>query len=251
MDAEKILRLLAKEMGKATSDSEMAELKELLLRHPEHQHFMEMLNDIEAKRPEGQQAADEEKLVQENWSRLRYELLSMQSPAVGIAGGERIKRIRKAPVQWLRYAAIMTGIAVMAGGSFLWWNYTAKQHAAKMDMAALKQVSLPYGAPEKTILPDGSTVWLNAGSRIRYASDFILSKREVFLDGEAYFDVKQDQAHPFIVHVGNIAIRVLGTEFNVQAYPHEDHIETTLIKGKVQFQIDGNPDNKIILAPNE
>lgn len=244
MDPEKILRLLAKQMGKAASDSELAELKELLLQHPEHQSLPEMLNDIEAKKAGGEQATAEEELVRENWRKLRDSM-----SAAGTM--EDVKRLGKTRRQWLQQAAIWTGIALLAGGSFLWWGHTEKQQAEKTGIAALKQVSLRHGAPEKTTLPDGSTVWLNAGSRIRYAGDFILNKREVFLDGEAYFDVKQDDAHPFIVHVGNVAIRVLGTEFNVQAYPHEDRIETTLIKGKVQVQIDGKPDNKIILAPNE
>ncbi|CAL1518826.1 FecR domain-containing protein [Chitinophaga sp. MM2321] len=251
MEAEKTLRLLAKAMGKAMSDSEMAELKELLLRHPEQQSFIEMLHNIEAVRPAEESAADKEKLIQENWSKLQHELVGMQTTAEATAGGERIKHIRQSRVQWLRYAAIWTGIAAIAGGSFLWWNYAAKQHAAGTAVAVLKQVSLPHGAPEKTILPDGSTVWLNAGSSIRYASNFILNKREVFLDGEAYFDVKHDEAHPFLVHVGNVVIKVLGTEFNVQAYPHEGRIETTLIKGKVQVQIDGKPDHEITLTPNE
>ena len=160
MDPEKILRLLAKQMGKAASDSELAELKELLLQHPEHQSLPEMLNDIEAKKPGGEQATAEEELVRENWRKLR--------DSMSAAGAmEDVKRLGKTRRQWLQQAAIWTGIALLAGGSFLWWGHTEKQQAEKTGIAALKQVSLRHGAPEKTTLPDGSTVWLNAGRRIR------------------------------------------------------------------------------------
>ncbi|MGH2645758.1 MAG: FecR family protein, partial [Chitinophagaceae bacterium] len=96
-----------------------------------------------------------------------------------------------------------------------------------------------------------SVVWLNAGSHIRYAANFVQNTRTVYLQGEAYFDIKHDAVHPFIVHAGNIEIKVLGTEFNVQAYADENKIETTLITGKIQVQIAGNPDKKIILTHHE
>jgi ferric-dicitrate binding protein FerR (iron transport regulator) len=116
----------------------------------------------------------------------------------------------------------------------------------------ISSVFTKYGNKSKVSLPDGSSVWLNAGSRLEYDSnDFNKTLREVHLSGEAYFDIAHNPAKPFIVSSGNMRIKVLGTMFNVKAYPEEKHIETSLIKGSVEITIKDRPDDKYILRPNE
>lgn len=108
------------------------------------------------------------------------------------------------------------------------------------------------GSKTRTILPDGTTVWLNAGSHISYNQNFLGATREVKLEGEAFFDVVKNAKHPFIVHVANYDIRVLGTEFNVKSYPQDKTVETTLIRGLVQVTKQGKEKQKpIYLHPNE
>lgn len=85
-------------------------------------------------------------------------------------------------------------------------------------------------------LPDGSTVILNADSRLDYPASFAGKYREVFLTGEAYFDVARHARMPFLVHTGMISTRVLGTAFNVKAYPSDEAIEITVTTGKVQVE---------------
>ncbi|MGY3053815.1 transmembrane sensor [Pedobacter sp. UYEF25] len=124
----------------------------------------------------------------------------------------------------------------------------------KVGLNPLKQQELStlYGKRNHTILPDGSKVWLNAGSSINYTSGIFGSgKREVTLVGEAYFDVKHDSAHPFVVHAGKLNIAVLGTAFNVKAYANENFAETTLIRGKVSLSVDGISGSALVLHPNE
>jgi len=117
------------------------------------------------------------------------------------------------------------------------------------------EVKTPLGARSTLTLPDGTKIWLNAGSSVRYPSQFSNNKRVVSLEGEAYFDVTHDKKRRFIVETPGIEIRVHGTEFNVKAYPDDNVIETTLVEGSISI-IQTTPDKKkkseeIILKPNQ
>ena len=90
-----------------------------------------------------------------------------------------------------------------------------------------------YGTRTQVVLPDSSTVWLNAGSSLSYPVVFNKEKREVELTGEGYFDIEKNKNAPFYVRLDNIYVKVLGTTFNVKMYPDEDRIETTLLTGEV------------------
>ena len=108
------------------------------------------------------------------------------------------------------------------------------------------------GNKTRTILPDGSTVWVNAGSHISYNENLSGPLREVTLDGEAYFDVVKQPKRPFIVHVSGYNIKVLGTAFNVKSYPEDKTVETTLLRGLVEVTKEGAEKQKpIFLHPNE
>lgn len=98
-------------------------------------------------------------------------------------------------------------------------------------------IETPKGGTYKVVLPDGSEVWLNSFSRIKFPLAFSKINRLVEIEGEAYFKVVSDKAKPFIVHHRNQDIRVLGTEFNVNAYKDEPDIKTTLIEGLVSISI--------------
>ncbi|GGI25710.1 FecR family protein [Pedobacter mendelii] len=90
----------------------------------------------------------------------------------------------------------------------------------------------PLGKRSYYLFPDGSKVWLNAGTKVRIAKDFQGKFREVFLEGEAFFDVVHNTKKPFIIHTGNILTQVLGTAFNVSAYPKKN-ISVVVLRGKV------------------
>ena len=147
----------------------------------------------------------------------------------------------KGQVKW---AAVWIGLILLT--SIIYFKLMKPGHASA---TASVQEAVLHGKPEMKTLPDGTVVWINAGSKIRYTAE--QGTRDVYLEGEAYFKVKHDAEHPFVVHAGNLTVRALGTEFNVSAYPGEEHVETTLIKGKVQVTMEEKPDQKIILAPNE
>lgn len=110
-------------------------------------------------------------------------------------------------------------------------------HAQKDNQGTLpviNTISTPIGGQYQLILPDGSKVWLNAGSSLRYPTFFAGSERSVELAGEAYFEVTPDKKMPFLVKSENQTVRVLGTHFNVNAYADEPSVKTTLVEGSVQ-----------------
>ena len=127
--------------------------------------------------------------------------------------------------------------------------------AAKSDTREpqLNQLVVPYGRNSSIKLPDGSTAWLNAGSRLVYPSFFDKDKREVYLIGEGYFEVTHDEKLPFVVKTNDLEVEVLGTQFNLSAYPSDNIIETVLVEGKVRVKETGFQLLKkdYILLPNQ
>jgi ferric-dicitrate binding protein FerR (iron transport regulator) len=101
------------------------------------------------------------------------------------------------------------------------------------------------------MLPDGSTVWLNAGSKITYSSDFNKNSREIQLSGEGYFKVARNADMPFRVKAGDLSIQAIGTEFNVKSYDDEDIIETTLVEGKISIRQSQKQKKSIYLQPHQ
>jgi len=98
------------------------------------------------------------------------------------------------------------------------------------------EINVIYGSKFRTELPDGTVVWLNSGSTLKYPQSFSKRNRQATLSGEAYFDVTPDRLHPFIVKTGVMDLRILGTQLNVMAYPDENYVLTTLEKGRISIE---------------
>lgn len=110
----------------------------------------------------------------------------------------------------------------------------------------------PAGEKASLILPDGSEVWLNAGTQLVYPEQFTGNNREVFLTGEAYFNVTKDRQHPFIVKTGSVEVKVMGTTFNLKAYFDEDKVEATLLSGAVSLSLaDNDLSEPVSLVPDQ
>ena len=112
------------------------------------------------------------------------------------------------------------------------------------------EIHVPYGKSSVVALADGTLINLNAGSSLRYPNGFKAEgNREVFLTGEAYFQVSHDAKRPFLVHTDDLEIEVLGTHFNVQAYADEKNSNTVLVNGVVQVKQTANPEDAVVLKP--
>jgi transmembrane sensor len=128
----------------------------------------------------------------------------------------------------------MAAILVIAFG--LGWYLKGSPKLAKNSNAiTFSIIKVPLGAKSNIELPDGTKVCLNAGSTLKYSSDYNSLSRDIYLEGEAFFDVKKKPEMPFNVRTSEIDIKVLGTAFNVKAYPDEATIETTIIRGTVNI----------------
>jgi ferric-dicitrate binding protein FerR (iron transport regulator) len=118
------------------------------------------------------------------------------------------------------------------------------------------QVKVPVGGEYQLTLADGTNVWLNSDSEIRYPVQFNQDTRKVWIAGEVYFDVAHNKKKSFVVNVRNIEIEVLGTKFNVEAYDDHKNVTTSLIEGSVQLRKEAesviiNPDQQAIIRDNE
>jgi transmembrane sensor len=144
------------------------------------------------------------------------------------------------------FAASLALMLVSGVGLFV------KKSPLPSEMAYI-EAQTPFGIRSKLSLPDGTTVYLNSGSYLKYPSVFSGKQRLVILKGEAYFEVARDTLHPFIVQTAQIDIKVFGTHFNVKAYQEDGLVQTTLLEGSVGLykKADVNRKYGVKLMPNQ
>ena len=118
-----------------------------------------------------------------------------------------------------------------------------------MNNIGIHEVEVSLGSKSKIKLPDGSVVKLNSGSKLTYPSFFNDKMRQVYLEGEAYFEVKADSSMPFFVNTSDITVKVTGTSFNLKSYPESNTIVTTLVSGSLE--ISHKSAKPITLKPNQ
>jgi len=116
-------------------------------------------------------------------------------------------------------------------------QYRAKETTARESEVEYNTIVVPCGGVYSLVLSDGTQVFLNSESELRYPVYFVGQERNVELKGEAFFDVARDSVHPFIVRTGEMTTRVLGTSFNISAYTDDPAIKTTLFSGRVEISV--------------
>ena len=112
-------------------------------------------------------------------------------------------------------------------------------------------VEAPLGSKTKLTLPDGSTVWLNAGSKMVYSQGFGVSDRRLAFQGEGYFEVEKNDAMPFLVQTHDVNVTVVGTKFNFRNYPEDEEAVVELLEGKVALENQLKEESVRYLSPNE
>ncbi len=121
----------------------------------------------------------------------------------------------------------------------------------EMDAVELNELIVENGTQSKITLIDGTIVILDASSKFSYPDQFDEDLREVWLEGEGFFEVEPDNERPFIVHAGNTLVRVLGTKFNVRAWQDTEYEKIIVTEGRVSFEIEGDPSTGVILEKNQ
>lgn len=109
----------------------------------------------------------------------------------------------------------------------------------KVEEPVFHRIQVPVAGEYHFTLPDGTKVWVNSASELRFPVAFVGDQREVYVKGEVYFEVEPDAEHPFVVHANDVAVRVLGTKFNVAAYEESSEVVTTLAEGRVEVEYAG------------
>jgi ferric-dicitrate binding protein FerR (iron transport regulator) len=260
--------LMARRLAGAMHAGEAAELDELFQLYPGLRLKADLLDTMFAQERALAPSPEAREAYVRHWLRYRDELqagpvaedhqdaaaaATSQSHEAG--AGWTDPNVAVSPGRWgkkLRIALGMTAVLSCVFLAIFWMQRvsSAAPVADYPDQATLIQVQ--NGKREMMTLPDGSRIWLNAGSSLRYdPAGFRSGRRQVALEGEAFFDIAHDRNRPFIVQSRQVRIRVLGTAFNVKAYPGDPDVETSLIRGSVEVTLKDRPDDIYILRPHE
>lgn len=144
-----------------------------------------------------------------------------------------------------RYAAVVA--IIIAVGCISYWQGEVNVKDTFADIS----VEAPLGSKTKLYLPDGTLVWLNAGSRMTYSQGFGVDNRKVELEGEGYFEVKRNEKIPFFVKTKDLQLQVLGTKFNFRDYPEDHEVVVSLLEGKVGLNNLLREEKEALLSPDE
>jgi len=229
-----------------------------------------LIADILSKSMSGEQLTPEEKVCLESWlgesehNRKEYEFLIGINYQVKIQDLQNSKSLifneisrrvsfnrYKIRYLWFACASAVSVVIAFFGGYSLNNNLSVEK---KIETAmAYNEMNVPEGAKSQLTLSDGTKVWLNGGSKLKYPANFSAESRDVFLDGEAFFDVSENKSKPFLVHTSSIQIKVLGTAFNVKSYAEDKIIETTLVRGSIEIRElkDNILTKPLLLRPNQ
>lgn len=144
-----------------------------------------------------------------------------------------------------RYAAVVA--IIIAVGCISYWQGEVNVKDTFADIS----VEAPLGSKTKLYLPDGTLVWLNAGSRMTYSQGVGVDNRKVELEGEGYFEVKRNEKIPFFVKTKDLQLQVLGTKFNFRDYPEDHEVVVSLLEGKVGLNNLLREEKEAVLSPDE
>ncbi|HOU96847.1 MAG TPA: FecR family protein [Bacteroidales bacterium] len=219
--------LLVKYLTGNASEDECAEAKEWINKSDENRKYFEHLKFvyIAAKGADMAEMSD----IDTSWERVKAR---HYRNAVEKANIKSKKELRSFVIKITSYAALIT---LLISLTIIFQNYFRyKKVVASSEV--WNTVEAPYGSRVRLTLADGSKVWLNAGSNLKYQSSFGQINRKVVLEGEAYFDVVKDSSLQFVVNTKYLDVKVYGTEFNVKAYSDEDIVETTLVNGSIELE---------------
>ena len=247
---EHIWNLIARKLSGEITVAEQQELEALLHANPDGNYSMEILQDIfkSNKEPDRQYAEN----------KYRELVLRLQNSGLDDNHFDHDEQYFSAdpePEQNSRRSRktlLIAGITLLILIPIIAFIVIKQKSnvAAFAEPMAKNEISTKNGSKTSLVLPDGSKVWLNSGSKLTYDKSYGNVLREVTLSGEAYFDVVKKPDMPFIIHTSKMDVKVLGTAFDVKCYPGEKTTETSLIRGSVEITLKDRQE-KIVLKPNE
>ncbi|UZR98424.1 FecR family protein [Chondrinema litorale] len=233
-DKENFLKLATRFLSDEAEQEEIDQLN-ILLEKQEYQEWFVWISK--------EWKQESKKLSRETFSKERGKKLLAEKLEKLEANSLKNIQTRKAPKHVsinpiLKYAAVITLLFI---SGFVVYNFINQPVKSIAEETTWKEKKTAKGQKLEITISDGTSIVLNAASKVKYPTVFSDTLREVYLEGEAYFKVAHNPQKPFIVHTANIETKVLGTSFNVNAYPEDKSISVSLIEGKVSV---GKADNK-------
>ena len=242
--------LLSKKLAHESTADELIEFESLLLQNADLQLQVELLSEMLNQRPEEVSTWNEAAYMRHLIDYKEDFFSDNITDDTAILASETTgnsSRVRKFFLNKITLA--VAGVLIFLGS---WKIFFTKNPAEKITPNAISSITTKNGNRTKITLPDGSSVWLNVGSKLDYnPALFNQQVREVYLSGEAFFEVIKNPKKPFLVNAENMLVKVLGTSFNLKSYPGEKHSEASLIHGSIEVTIPGKPQEKHILSPND
>jgi len=232
--------LLGRKLSGECPAAELKELVSILQSHPELQFFYDQI----VKDPSETTHVDMETAWLTHALKMRY---TGREP-------DKAKEVITAPRRHFFVKRTMVKGLIAASAAFilvLIWQLLKKTKTTPDNKPAIAATGTHKESRSIITLPDGTIVRLNARSKVSQAEGFGKTTREVFLTGEAYFEVTHNEQLPFIVHTGEADIKVLGTKFNVRNYANEHRMEAALLTGSIQLTLHEDPRHSILLKPSD
>jgi len=243
MDESGLWNLMAKKTAGEATDEELSELEKFLEANPDIAYAFSVIDAIKTTSPVKERFSDEENnLLNKKLAEIDESLQPEEQPKIQ----HRIVRLRKG----LWAAATLF---LIISSAFLYYFLGKTDHHKEVAVASHPiRNAFVAETPTTITLQDGTKVWLNSGSTLNCAADFGNIDREVKLSGEAYFEVTHNAQKPFIVQAGSfMKVKVLGTTFNVKAYPADPYIEASLITGRITIDFNNHKRAPIVLKPHQ
>jgi transmembrane sensor len=232
---DKIKKLISRYLSGETGNGEFTELKEWIESSKENFVFFQQCRNIW----DNSANFEQEKMIDVSKS---YQIIMKR---VGIKSS--ISKIWK---YWRNIAAIL--LIPLIAGNILYFIFMSEDISVAQE-PIYNEIFATFGTRSAIKLSDGSLLWLNSGSSLKYPEKFIGDNRKVFLSGEAYFEVESNPQKPFIVETSSVSVKATGTKFNISGYKSDKEIDVTLVSGKVEVSMtdDYNNQNKSELSENQ
>ncbi len=235
------IELLVRYIEESLDNSAKAEVMHWIEADPENGKFFQLFEEA-WKNPDELHAFDKENR-ESDWK-------AISGFIEGDSGKISVKARSMGNRWWYRAAGILLLVSATALAYLMGLN---RQKPVALAANSYHEIVVPKGEKSELMLSDGTKIWINAGSQVRFPNQFNAATRDIWLDGEAYFEVAKDKDRPFLVHTSDLDVKVYGTKFNLKAYADEDIIETTLVEGVVSLEtrnLLNNVKEEVFLKPN-
>lgn len=221
MEEQRLNYLLQQYIAESATAGELEELSNILRADADSELFKSLLTEMMHKEPPAFPAE------MEHWQRMQQDIIHVDRHSV-----QPTRSLPARVVSMYRWSAAAAVLIIVGLGGYFWAN---RRHTPLLATAETT-ITTARGEQREVILPDGSHVWLNSSSSIRFPAAFVGRDRTVELSGEAFFNVEHADKSPFCIHSGAITTTVLGTAFDITAYPQQKTMMVAVQSGKVKVQ---------------